>query len=276
VKLAFVSCVKIGYTVLERLYAAGYTVDMVITLERNKAAQTSGYVDFRPLAAQSGSDLMETADINSSDCLGQVRRLALDLVIVCGWQQLLGKRILELPTRGCVGFHSSLLPKYRGHAPVNWAIILGERETGATMFFMDHRADAGDIIDQRSFPITLTDDCATIYEKSTQACGEMLLKHLPAILDGTVRRIHNPSASYPAYPRRRPEDGLIDFQRPAKDVYDWIRALTRPYPGAFFYRNGKKIIAWRAEIGEKHGSDFIIIPTEDLPVTIVDWEICDG
>ncbi|MFH1985877.1 MAG: methionyl-tRNA formyltransferase [Pseudomonadota bacterium] len=273
-KTVFVGCVQIGYTVLQRFYEAGGRVDLVVTLDRGQALKTSGYVDFHPLAAANGSAVLDTTDINAPKTVAAMYALAPDVTIVCGWQQMLGKAVLSVATHGTVGFHSSLLPRYRGHAPVNWAIILGEKKTGATFFFLDHRADCGDIIDQETFDITLADDCATVYAKSAEACARMLIAHLPAIADGTVARRHNPSASYPAYPRRRPEDGLIDFDRSALDVYNWIRALSRPYPGAFFYRGEEKIRVWRAEIGEKPGEGRLIMKTADLPVTLTDWEVC--
>lgn len=272
-KTVFIGCVQIGHTVLQRLYEAGYPVDLVVTLDRRLADRTSGYVDFRPLAATHGSAVWTTEDINAPQTVATLRELAPEVTIVCGWQQMLGKAVLEVASRGTVGFHSSLLPQYRGHAPVNWAIILGEKKTGATFFFLDHRADCGDIIDQEAFDITLADDCATVYAKSAEACARMLVTHLPSIADGTVVRHHNPSASYPAYPRRRPDDGMIDFNRSALEVYNWIRALTRPYPGAFFYRGQEMIRVWQAEIGEKPGAGHLTMETADLPVTLTDWEV---
>ena len=273
-KTVFIGCVQIGHTVLQRLYESGYHVDLVVTVDRALAGRTSGYVDFLPLAQANGSAVLTTKDINAPETVAAIRTLAPDVVIVCGWQQMLGKEILSIAARGTVGFHSSLLPHYRGHAPVNWAIIMGEKKTGATFFFLDHRADCGDIIDQETFAITLADDCATVYAKSAEACARMLVVHLPDIADGTVVRQHNPSASYPAYPRRRPADGLIDFNRSALDVYNWIRALTRPYPGAFFRRGEEKIRVWQAEIGAKPGDGNLVMPTADLPITLTDWEVC--
>lgn len=273
-KIAFVGCVQIGHTVLKRLYETGYRVNLVVTLDRAMAAKTSGYVNFHPLAKTNGSKILEIVDINAPESLTALRAQKPDVTIVCGWQQMLSPGILSIAARGTVGFHSSLLPHYRGHAPVNWAILLGEKRTGATFFFLDPRTDCGDIIDQEAFDITLADDVATVYAKSAEACAQMLIRHLPAIADGTVIRRHNPSASYPAYPRRGPSDGLIDFNRSALDVYNWIRALTRPYPGAFFYRDEEKIRVWRAEIGEKPGPNHLIIETIDLPVTLTEWEVC--
>lgn len=273
-KTAFVGCVQIGHTVLERLYRAGFGVDRVVTLDPSRAAETSGYVDFRPLAEAHGSQVLTCRDINAPQTVTEIRAAAPDVVVVCGWQQILGRELLAVAARGTVGFHSSLLPRYRGHAPVNWAILLGEKRTGATFLFLDHRADCGDIIDQEAFDITLADDCATVYAKSAEACARMLVRHLPSVAAGTVTRRHNPSASYPAYPRRRPADGCIDFNRSALDVYNWIRALTRPYPGAFFFRGAEKIRVWKAEIGAKPGAGHLIVDTADLPVTLTDWEVC--
>jgi len=275
-KIAFIGCVQIGYTVLAGLYREGFQVELVVTMDRSRAGRTSGYIDFAPLARGNESAVLETDDINSAKTIEALGKVSPDVVIVCGWQQLLGRSVLSLARRGTVGFHSSLLPHYRGHAPVNWAIIMGERQTGATMFYLDHRADCGDIIDQRAFAITLADDCATVYEKSAQACHAMLVANLAAIGEGRAPRRHNPSASYPAYPRRHPGDGLIDFNRSALDVYNWIRALTRPYPGAFCYLDGKKIRVWRAQIGAIPGPGHLVVNTADLSITLTDWEPCDG
>ena len=162
---------------------------------------------------------------------------------MCGWQRLICKEILDIPKLGTIGFHSSLLPKYRGRTPVNWAIIAGEKETGITMFYLTEEADAGDIIAQKTFPIMLNDDCNTVYKKSAKAGAELIVEFLPKISKGVAPRLHNPSRSYPAYPKRTPADGEIDFNRGAPDVYNFIRALTRPYPGAFtFLPSGQKVI----------------------------------
>ena len=110
-------------------------------------------------------------------------------------------------------------------------------------------ADAGDIIAQKAFPILLNDDCDTVYKKSARAGAELISEFLPKISAGCAPRTHNPSKSYPAYPKRTPDDGEIDFQRSAIDVYNFIRALTKPYPGAFTYLpDGAKIVIWKAEI----------------------------
>ncbi len=272
-KIHFIGCVEIGHTVLSALIGGGWKVDTIWTIAPELAEKTSGYIDFAPLAKQSGAKLMSVRNINAPETIEEMRQSAPDLIIVCGWQRLLSDEILQIPPKKTVGFHSSLLPKYRGRAPVNWAILMGEKETGVTMFYLDPEADTGDIIGQRAFPILLDDDCRTIYEKSAKAASQLLLETLPLIKKGTAPKIHNPSRSYPHYPKRTPEDGLIDFERSALDVYNWVRALTRPYPGAFcFDEKGRKITVWKCAIGKVPGEKHLYRNTLDLPVTLTDWE----
>jgi methionyl-tRNA formyltransferase len=160
---------------------------------------------------------------------------------------------------------------------VNWAIILGEKETGITMFYLTPEADTGDIIAQRSFPILFNDDCGTVYKKSAQAGAALIAEYLPLIEKGIAPRNHNEGYSFPAYPKRTPADGLIDFNRSALDVYNFVRALTRPYPGAFYFdEQGRMIKVWKVEIvfdENRTNADDIIFETKDLKIRIIDWEV---
>jgi len=248
-KIIFIGAVEIGYTILEVVYESGFEVDTVFTLPFEMEEKTSGFVDFEPLTKQNNSNIVRIKEINDVDNIKLIKNINPDLIIVCGWQRLICEDILNIPKLGTIGFHSSLLPKYRGRAPVNWAIIMGEKETGITMFYLTPNADDGDIIAQKSFPILLNDDCNTVYKKSAKAGAELVKEYLPKIKKGTAPRIHNPSASFPAYPKRTPQDGLIDFNRSALDVYNFVRALTKPYPGAYYFdENNKKVIVWKIEI----------------------------
>ena len=276
-KIVFVGGVEIGYTVLESIYASGYHVNTVFTLEFDKKEQTSGFIDFEPLTLHHNSTLIRVNSINEQRYIDQIKQIAPDLIIVCGWQRLVCKEILDIPKYGTIGFHSSLLPKYRGRAPVNWAIIAGEKETGITMFYLTEEADAGDIIAQKSFPILLDDDCDTIYKKSAKAGAELITEVLPKFENDSVMRIHNPSKNYPAYPKRTPSDGEIDFKRSSLDVYNFIRALTKPYPGAYTYLpNGDKLTIWKAAIvfdeNQLNENDFFF-DTMDFKIKALSWEI---
>lgn len=243
-KIMFVGNVEIGHYVLDKLYKSGYRVVGVVTSPIRFSSKIAGFVDFAPVAKKNQSILIRTADINQLDVIDRIKRINPDLIIVCGWQRLLGKEVLKIPRLGAIGFHSSLLPKYRGRAPVNWAIINGEKKTGVTMFYCEPEADTGDIIGQKSFSVTLDDTCRSVYAKSACAAVSLLLKYLPKIEKGSVLRKKNFSSNYHFWPKRSPEDGKIDWNSNALKVHNWVRALTHPYPGAFTYYDGKKYFIW--------------------------------
>ncbi|MBF0329973.1 MAG: methionyl-tRNA formyltransferase [Nitrospirae bacterium] len=276
-KIVFVGTVQIGLTVLEAVYQTGYQIDTVITLPLELAAKTSGFVDFGPLAEKNNSKLIRIQHINSSESIRRLKDSSPDLIIVCGWQRLICKEIVDIPRLGTIGFHSSLLPRYRGRAPVNWAILMGERETGITMFYLTPEADDGDIIAQKSFPILLNDDCNTVYKKAAHAGAELIREYLPKIHKGTAPRMHNESGSFPAYPKRTPDDGKLDFNRSALDVYNFVRAVTKPYPGAYYYdENGRKITVWKVEIVFDESRLLpkdMIFPTKDFKIRFIEWEV---
>ena len=211
--LVFIGGVEVGFTCLERVVAAGHPVAGVITLPWEAAEGTSGYVDFGPFCAEHDIPLLRTWQAAGPEALALAREWSPALGVVCGWQRLVGPEMLGLPPRGFVGFHTSLLPHYRGRAPVNWAIIKGEKRTGTTMFFLEPEADTGPIIAQTPFAIEPFDTCASIYEKSARACGDMLLAALPGLLQGTALTRPNPSLDYPCMPKRTPADGEIDWSR---------------------------------------------------------------
>jgi methionyl-tRNA formyltransferase len=274
VKIVFIGGVEIGYTVLESVYASGYSVDTIFTLPDD--SMVSGYIDFSPLAIHHETQLIRTNKINDQEYIQTITQIQPDLIIVCGWQRLVSQEILDIPRLGTIGFHSSLLPKYRGRAPVNWAIIMGEKETGITMFYLTAEADAGDIIAQKSFPILLNDDCNTVYKKSAEVGASLIEMYLPLLEKDKAPRVHNPSISYPAYPKRTPVDGRIDFNRSAIDIYNFVRALTKPYPGAYFYNHdGEKIIVWKIGIifnQEVKSLSKYCFSTLDLDIEILEYE----
>lgn len=216
----------------------------VMTPPAEQAGRLSGAVDLAQVAAPNGVRVLRAADINAREVVDAVRALEPDLLVVVGWTRLLGAELLSVPARGCVGFHASLLPRHRGRAPVNWAILRGETRTGNTMLFLDPGVDTGDIIDQRPVPIHSDDTCATVYERVAAAGAQMLAEHLPALLAGTAPRRSQRAADGDALPRRTPAMGVLDWNRPARAVHDWVRALTKPYPGAFSTLEGHRTMIW--------------------------------
>ncbi len=278
-KIIFIGTVEIGHTVLKAVYKtdSDINVQAIYTMPVEYKEKISGFVDFRNIANKYKTSLIRINNINDKKNIKQIQELEPDLIIVCGWQRLICEEILKIPKRGTIGFHTSLLPKYRGRAPVNWAILLGEKETGITMFYLTPRADDGDIIAQKSFPILFNDDCHTIYKKSARAGAELIKKYLPNIADETVVKKHNPSATYPEYPKRTPKEGIIDFNRSSLDIYNFVRALTKPYPGAYYYNEqGERIIVWRIEIvfnDNRIQSNDILFDTLDYKVRIAEYDV---
>lgn len=242
----FVGAVEEGRRCLDALMARGERFTALVTLEDDLAARTSGAVPFDDAARAQGIPLLKVRDLNAEENVRKVGELRPDLILVIGWTRLLGRRLLEMPRLGCIGFHASLLPKYRGRAPVNWALINGETETGNTMFFLDEGVDTGDIIAQRRIPIAEDDTCATLYRKIADSAIAMLEENLPLLKQGRAPRRPQDHAAATVMPKRRPEDGAIDWSRGPRALYDWVRALTHPYPGAFSHLDGRRLFVWRA------------------------------
>jgi methionyl-tRNA formyltransferase len=245
-RMLFVGTVLEGRRCFEALIAAGERPCGIVTLDPAVARFVSGWVPFDDIAASCGVPLIAVRDLNTQTSIERVAMLRPDLILVIGWTRLLGPAVLRLPSLGAVGFHASLLPKYRGRAPVNWAIINGERETGNTMFFLDEGTDTGDIIDQRRIPIDDSDDCGTLYDKVAAVGVEMLLAQLPALKSGHAPRTPQDERLATVMPRRRPEDGRIDWGRDARALFNWVRGLTHPYPGAFTHLDERRLLIWRA------------------------------
>ena len=244
--IVFVGAVHEAEPALRALIDARAGLAAVVTLTEEAAARTSGAVDrdLAAIAASAGVPVIRTDDLNAEAEVARVRALAPDLIVVVGWTRLLCPALLAIPPRGCVGFHASLLPRHRGRAPVNWAILRGETETGNTMIFLEPEADAGDIVDQHAVAIGPEDTCATVYAKLAEAGAAMLREHLPALLAGRAPRRRQDASEASVLPRRTPEMGITDWNRTPREVHDWIRALTHPYPGAFALLGGRPVRLW--------------------------------
>lgn len=225
----------------------------LVTYDHDLAARTSGFVDLGGIAARHGVPMLSVADANSPEAVAWIRRLRPDLLVCVGWTRLLGPELLDVPRHGTVGFHASMLPHNRGRAPVNWAMIRGEESVGNTMMFLAPGIDTGDIVDQRAVPIEHEDTCGTVYAKVAELGADMLRTHLADLLRGTAPRTPQRSETHePLLPKRTPEMGITSFDRTSVDVYNWIRALTRPYPGAFAQLGGRRVQLWRCDMDDGH------------------------
>lgn len=242
-----------GLPALHALLGAGAPIGAVLTLTPELRAKRSGGVDYAPLCAEYGIPLHYITGINEPGAYEILKRLAPDVIFVIGWHQIVRPPVMRLARRGLIGTHASYLPHNRGSAPVNWAIIRGERDAGNTLMWLAEGVDEGEIIAQRAFPITPYDTCATLYARVAATNREMLLEVLPRLLAGEHPGKPQAHSVEPVLPRRRPADGAIDWDAPAEAVYDFVRALTRPYPGAFSTLDGKKWYVWDAALAPDYG-----------------------
>ena len=172
-----------------------------------------------------------------------------DLIVVMGWYYILPRVIRESAKWGAWGIHASLLPDYAGGAPLTWAIINGEKETGVTLFKFDDNVDGGDVIRQQSFAIKHDDTIKEVYARAENVSRDILIDTLKHI--DSVTFTPQDKSKLKIYPQRKPEDGEIDLSKPAEELYNFIRAQSAPYPGAFIRTvDNKKLIIERARIEE--------------------------
>ncbi|WP_323592766.1 methionyl-tRNA formyltransferase [Aliarcobacter butzleri] len=183
-----------------------------------------------------------------------IKELNLDLILVLGWYYMLPKSTRELSKYGAWGIHASLLPKYAGGAPLNWAIINGEKETGVTLFRMGDGIDDGDIIAQEAFSIDYKDTIKEVYDKATIISKQILTKVLNNIEN--VRFSPQDKSKIEVYSQRSPKDGIIDWHQSAKSIYDFIRAQTIPYPCAFSTINNEIVKIIDCNVVELNSQDY--------------------
>ena len=186
--------------------------------------------------------------IQNSEGTRKLATLDLDILFVLGWSQIIRAPALRSCRIGMVGAHASLLPHYRGSAPINWALIHGATETGNTLMWLSHGVDDGMIIDQARFPVSRYDTCATLYDKVAESNREMILRLVPRLLRGERPGKPQPTDDSPLLERRRPDDGKIDWSKDNLRVYNFVRALTRPYPGAFSWLDNERWFVWKAAL----------------------------
>ena len=230
----------VGCRCLSVLLAHGVRVALVVT-HRDNPAETIWFGSVERLAREAGLEVATPDDPNDPAFVGRLGEIAPDFLFSFYYRQMLSPAVLATARRGAFNLHGSLLPKYRGRVPVNWAIIHGERETGATLHEMVEKPDAGRIVDQEPVPIGDNDTAGEVFGRITQAAGRVLERALPSLLDGTARPRPQDLRHGSYFGGRRPEDGRIDWRQPARRVHDLVRAVAPPYPGAFTSLAGRRV-----------------------------------
>lgn len=243
----WVSFDTIGHDCLEAAADVGAEVVGIVTLPGPIDPNRSGQCSFEEVAGRLGAQLVETRDVNADRTLAAVRALDPQLVFVVGWSQLVREPFIALAREGVFGMHPSLLPRHRGRAPVPWAILSGLARTGVTLFeIVDATADSGAIVGQVVVEIALDETATTLFERLAVAHVELVREVVPQLIAGTAPRLPQDPRRASVWPKRTPAEGTIDWETRARYLYDWVRAQTRPYPGAFTFLGDEKVVVWRA------------------------------
>ena len=240
---------NMGCMGIEALMRNGYEIQAVFTYP-DDPDETIWFESVAELAARHNIPVYSPDDINHPLWVEKIQNMKPDILFSFYYRHLLKQELLDIPPAGCVNLHGSLLPKYRGRAPVNWTLLNGETETGVSLHYMTIKPDDGDILAQKSVAISDADTAVSLNQKLVQAASTMLDEYLPLIENGTAPRQAQDHSQSSYCGRRRPEDGQIDWDLPATGIRNLIRAVTRPFPGAFSFRGQKKILIWEAEVIE--------------------------
>lgn len=222
----------VGVRCLRTLLAHGVDVALVFT-HLNSPTETIWFDSVARHARWHGIKTLTPENPNVSEVIDLVRMAQPDFLFSFYYRSLLRAPLLSSARRGALNMHGSLLPKFRGRAPVNWAILEGEHESGATLHYMLERADAGDIVDQLAIPILQDDDARAVFAKVTVAAETILARSLPGLIAGSAPRTPQAIAPGQYFGRRTPEDGRIDWCWPARRIHDLVRAVAPPFPSAF-------------------------------------------
>lgn len=222
---------NVGYRCLSVLLARGVKVSLVVT-HRDNPKENIWFASVAELAALHGIPVITPDNPNVPEVVEQIRALQPDFFFSFYYREMLKRELLEIPRRGALNMHGSLLPKYRGRVPVNWAIIKGETETGATLHDMTEKPDNGDIVAQQAVPILPNDTALDVFNKVTVAAEMALHGVLPALLAGTAPRLKQDLSKGAYFGGRKPEDGVINWSQTAREIHNLVRAVAPPYPGA--------------------------------------------
>jgi methionyl-tRNA formyltransferase len=223
---------NVGVRCLRVLLAHDVDVRLVVTHE-DRPDETIWFESVAATARECELDVAAPADPNAPAFVARVQALAPDFIFSFYYRQMLGAPLLAAAGRGAYNMHGSLLPKYRGRVPVNWAVIRGERETGATLHRMVEKPDAGPIVAQQAVPILPDDTAAEVFAKVTVAAEIALDRVLPKLLAGTAEHREQDLAAGSYFGGRTPADGRIDWSLDAQSIHNLVRGVAPPYPGAF-------------------------------------------
>jgi methionyl-tRNA formyltransferase len=239
-----------GYAVLKKLIAEKAAIAGILCLVEDPHEEQY-HLKVSAIAQEHAIPIFYSTVVKPPEYAAILQKIKPDIAFAIGWRYLIKQSAYCIPPQGTCIIHDSLLPKYRGFAPMNWAIINGEQETGVTLFYITEGIDAGPIIDQLVLPIKIEDTAKTVDDNIIMLYEKIISKNLSALATGQIKSTPQ-DASIATYTcKRTPEDGKINWSATALAIYNLIRGLTHPFPGAYTLLNGKKIFIWAAELSAR-------------------------
>lgn len=261
-RIVFMGTPDFSVGALEALIEAGHEIAAVVT-QPDKPKGRSGQMQFPPVkecALKHGLTVWQPQKIKTPEWVDRLRQLQADIFVVAAFGQILSKEILDMPKYGCVNIHASLLPKYRGAAPINWAIINGEKETGVTIMQMNEGIDTGDMLSHTVVPIAPKETAATLFDKLAKAGAELIVETLPRLETGEIIPVPQDESQASHVKMMSKSLGRIDWNKDAVTIERLVRGLNS-WPSAYTYFQEKSVKIWDCDVVEND--------TTEVPGTII-------
>ncbi|KXW56577.1 formyltransferase [Ferrovum sp. PN-J185] len=265
---------NIGVKALKVLLKHNVDVSLVLTHEDNPNERI-WFDSVKVLCQKKGLKVITPDNPNQHKIIKKIKHIKPDFIFSFYYRHMLSEDILKLAKRGAYNLHGSLLPKYRGRVPINWAIIHGESETGATLHVMTKKPDQGDIVAQQAVPIHIDDTAKEVFDRVTDAAVKALDDVLPKLIKGKAphHKQHLHEGSY--FSGRKAEDGQINWSSTSFSIHNLVRAVAPPYPGAFTYVNGQKLTILRTSLKPTNDAIAKTMGADNTPLYILALEL-DG
>ena len=284
-KIVFMGTPDFSVNALENIVKAGHDVVGVIT-QPDKPKGRGGKMQYTPVkekALELGLDVYQPQRVKETEFIEKLKEMNPDAIVVIAFGQILPKAILDMPKYGCINVHASLLPKYRGAAPIQWSVIDGEKETGVTTMYMNEGLDTGDIIDKVVVPIDKKETGGSLFDKLAIEGGKLILKTLIELENGTAVRTPQDDSKSNYAGMMNKQLGKIDFNKSANEIERLIRGLN-PWPSAYTKMDGKTLKIWDADVDDSEndsapgtitevGKDFIRVATGKGSLKILELQL---
>lgn len=273
-RIVFLGATNLGWKCCQTLIEIGGNVVGLFTVPKQFPISWSPslvtnvlYRDFSDIARENDIPLVSLQGrMGDTQNVQALRDLRPDLIVAVGWYHMIPRVWRDSSALGAVGIHGSLLPRYRGGAPLVWAVINGETRSGVSLFRLEDGVDTGALVAQKSFEIEEGESIGDLLVKSEESSVALIRENARALSDGCVEWTRQDESQATTYPQRRAEDGLLDWTKhSAQSAYNWIRAQSEPYPGAFTFMGDKKILLWKAKPVSSTISPVIAPPGTVLP-----------